>query len=138
MESAEKKMFTAGDWLAAKVKFGVPDETIEAVLAERGAEPCTPYADCERDALRLAYADILRWMVLGPGKVNNDTDSDNGWSHTSGGYDMSDGDRAELKAEANAIYRELEPGSVLKNRPTFRMRTHGVKRANLAAWADWD
>ena len=43
-------------------------------------------------------------------------------------------DRAELKAEANAIYAELEPGSVLKKKSSFRITSHGVKRADYSTF----
>ena len=45
---------------------------------------------------------------------------------------MSDNDRSEMKAEANAIYAELEPDSILKKKSTFRVTSHGVKRANYS------
>ena len=92
------------------------------------------YADVNPADFRLAYADILKWLVLGPSKMNNTSDSDNGWSHTEGGFEMSERDRAELKAEANAIYAELEPGSMIKKKSSFRITSHGVKRADISVF----
>lgn len=130
----EMESYTSLDYLLNKVKFEVPSKAVIGILADRGISPCELYADSDKDTMRLAYADLLKWFVLGPSKVNNTSDSDNGWTHSGGGYDMSDGDRAELKAEANAIYQELEPDSMLKKRTTFRITSHGVKRANYSPW----
>ena len=126
--------YTAIDYLGNKVKFDVPRNTIIGILADRGIDPSDEYVDSDKDTMRLAYADLLKWFLLGPSKVNNTSDSDNGWTHAGGGYDMSDDDRAEMRAEANAIYNELEPGSTLKKKSTFRIISHGVKRASYSPW----
>lgn len=130
----EMKVYTVEDYLINKVKFEVPDGALKAIMADRELEDGIDLSDCDKDKVRLAYADMLKWFVLGPSKVNNTSDSDNGWTHSGGGYDMSDEDRAELKAEANAIYKELEPESMLKKKSTFRITSHGVKRANYSPW----
>ena len=79
---------------------------------------------------------MLFRSVLGPSKVNNTSDSDNGWTHSGGGYDMSDEDRSEMKAEANAIYAELEPESMLKKKSTFRVVSNGIKRVNYSPFGE--
>ncbi len=126
----EAKILVVGDYLTNKVKFEVPEEAVKVILVDRELDYDTPYADCDRDTVRLAYADMLKWLVLGPSKFNNTSDSDNGWTHSGGGYELSDDDISELKAEANAIYAELEPASELKRKSTFRIVSHGIKRAN--------
>lgn len=123
-------IYTVRDYLAAKVKFDVPSSALLPILIDRGMDADAVPADCDKDAMRLAYADILKWMVLGPSKVNNVSDSDNGWTHTGGGYELSEEDKAELKAEANAIYEELEPSSVFAKKTAFRVTSHGIMRAN--------
>ena len=130
----ETNAYTALDYLANKVNFEVYRETVIGILADRGVDPSDMYVDSDKDTIRLAYADLLKWFLLGPSKVNNTSDSDNGWTHSGGGYDMSDDDRAEMKAEANAIYKELEPGSMLKKKSSFRIISHGVKRASYSPW----
>lgn len=127
-------IYTLEDALFSKVRFNIPDDTVHTILIERALDGSMTYADANRDDVRLAYADILKWLVLGPSKMNNTSDSDNGWSHTEGGFEMSERDRAELKAEANAIYAELEPGSMLKKKSSFRITSHGVKRADISAF----
>lgn len=127
-------IYTLEDALFSKVRFNTPDDTVHTILIERSLDGSMAYADANRDDVRLAYADILKWLVLGPSKMNNTSDSDNGWSHTEGGFEMSERDRAELKAEANAIYAELEPSSMLKKKSSFRITSHGVKRADISAF----
>ena len=130
----ETNAYTVLDYLENKVNFEVYRETVIGILADRGVDPSDMYVDSDKDAMRLAYADLLKWFLLGPSKVNNTSESDNGWTHSGGGYDMSDDDRAEMKAEANAIYKELEPGSMLKKKSSFRIISHGVKRASYSPW----
>ena len=93
----ECETYTVADYLSGKVKFGVNDEALRPILLDRGLDLDIPYGDADKSALRLAYADILKWFVLGASKVNNTSDSDNGWSHSGGGYELSDTDRRELK-----------------------------------------
>ena len=126
--------FTVIDYLINKVRFGMPRKALVAILADRCLSEDERFSMCDRDTIRLAYADMLKWFVLGPSKVNNTSDSDNGWAHTEGGYELSSSDRSEMKAEANAIYKELEPESVMKRKTTFRINSHGVKHANYTLW----
>ena len=128
------KIHTLEDALFSKVRFSIPEDTVRTILIERALDGNMAYVDANPTDVRLAYADILKWLVLGPSKINNTSDSDNGWSHTEGGFEMSERDRTELKAEANAIYAELEPSSMLKKKSSFRITSHGVKRADISAF----
>ncbi len=64
-------------------------------------------------------------------KVNNTSDTDNGWTHSSGGYQLTQDDIKELKSEANAIYKKLEPESVFGKKSVFRINSSGIMRANM-------
>lgn len=132
MSEEVNSAYTVFDYLAARVKFDIPMAALLAILADRGIESDTAYTDKDADATRLAYADMLKWFVLGPNKRNNTSDTDNGWTHTGGGYELDDEGRKLLIKEANAIYDELEPDSVIKVKSTFRMRSYGVKPANIS------
>lgn len=127
----EEEVRTIYTHLINKVRFSVPKQAMLGILAERGLYPDESFDDCDKDKARLAYADTLKWFLLGPGKVNNTSDTDNGWSHSEGGFDISSEDRKNMTAEANAIYAELEPSSMLKRRSAFRVYSHGIKRATL-------
>jgi hypothetical protein len=142
------RVYTVGDWLFDCVNFAVPDSAVNYVCATRGVEPQTVYGEyvdavckaAENPAasdkvadIRLLKADLIKWIVLGAGKVNNTSDSDNGWSHSEGGYTMSDADKKLLLDEANAIYEELEPESVFAKK-RIRMRSAGI----MPAYRDLD
>ena len=128
------KIHTLEDALFSKVRFSIPEDTVRTILIERALDGNMAYVDANPTDVRLAYADILKWLVLGPSKMNNTSDSDNGWSHTEGGFEISERHRAELKAEANAIYAELEPGSMIKKKSSFRITSHGVKCADYSVF----
>ncbi|QUB66088.1 hypothetical protein [Prevotella melaninogenica] len=128
--SEVEKTYTIEDYILAKVKFEVPVDALYPIFVDREIEAKTPMMDSDRIKVRLAYADLLKWMILGPSKVNNTSDTDNGWTHSSGGYQLTNDDIKELKNEANAIYKELEPSSVFGRKTTFRMNSGGIKRAN--------
>ena len=123
--------YTVEDYILAKVKFEVPVDALYPIFIDREIDAKSPVMDCDKDKVRLAYADLLKWMVLGPSKFNNTSDTDNGWTHSSGGYQLTNDDIKELKNEANAIYVELEPSSVFGRKTTFRMNSGGIKRANI-------
>ena len=134
MEMENEFVLTAYEYLINKVKFDVPKKTLLSIMAVRSIGFESLYEEADKDSLRLAYADLLRWFVIGPSKKNNVSDSDNGWSHSEGGYQITDEDRNEMKAEANAIYAELEPESVMKKRSSFRMVSHGIKKADRSLY----
>ena len=129
---SEMNIYTVNDYLINKVKFDMPMKALLGIMHDRDLENGIYLEDCDKDKVRLAYADMLKWFVLGPSKVNNTSDSDNGWTHSGGGYDMSDNDRSEKKAEANNIKAALEPYSMLKKKSTSRVISNGVKRANYS------
>lgn len=122
--------YTIEDWLFGRVNFEVPQCAVTSILAERGVDGSTPFDDAKEGTLdiRLLKADLYRWIVLGPSKVNSTSDSDNGWSHSGGGYSLSEYDKKLLTDEANAIYGELEPDSVF-GKTRVRMRSLGIMRA---------
>ena len=125
-----QKVYTVGDWLFGCVNFAVPQDAVDAICAGRSydAEVEFEVARKAEPDVRLLKADLLKWIVLGAGKVNNTSDSDNGWSHSDGGYTLSKEDKKLLMDEANAIYEELEPTSIF-GKKKIRMRSAGIMRA---------
>lgn len=129
------KVYTVGDWLSGCVNFAVSAETLKYICVNRGLSADTPYSDIvggEFD-IRLLKADLLKWIILGASKVNNTSDSDNGWSHSDGGYTLTEDDKKLLLEEANGIYEELEPESVFAKKK-IRMRSAGI----MPAYRDTD
>ena len=135
VDNTSTKVYTVEDWLFGCVNFPVPESAVEAILQQREVNGETPYSDREslETDIRLLKADLYKWIVLGAGKVNNTSDTDNGWNHTDGGYTLSKDDKKLLMDEANAIYEELEPESVF-GRKTIRMRSAGI----MPAYRDTD
>lgn len=130
-----EKVYTVRDWLFGCVNFSVPYSAVETILNEREVDGDKLYserADLDID-IRLLKADLLKWIVLGAGKVNNTSDSDNGWSHSDGGYTLTKDDKKLLMDEANGIYAELEPESVF-GKKKIRMRSAGI----MPAYRDTD
>lgn len=133
------KVYTVGEWLFGCVNFAVSQEAADSIFAERKVDPTQKYEKVvnvtteqgeEQKTIdtRLLKADLIKWIILGPGKVNNTSDQDNGWSHSDGGYTLSKDDKRILMDEANAIYEELEPGSVF-GKKKIRMRSAGIMPA---------
>ena len=116
---------TVGDYLFGCVNFAVSDETVTHISLERGIEPDTEKSSVEENTLRLMKADLYKWIVLGPSKVSDTKDQDNGWAHSGGGYSLSKEDKKLFMDEANAIYEELEPKSVF-GKKKVRMRSAGI------------
>lgn len=133
MNDKVETVYTVMDYLPAKVKFDIPKAAMLAILADRGVEPTMPYVDADKSSLRLAYADIIKWFVVGHSKQNNTSDTDNGWTHSDGGYELDDTDRRILIKEANAIYDELEPASAIKNKTAFKIMSFGIRQADYDA-----
>lgn len=132
--SEVEKAYTIENYILSKVKFEVPVDALYPIFVDRGFEKSSLLTDYDMDKVRLAYADLLKWMVLGPSKVNDTSDTDNGWTHSSGGYELTPDDIKELKREANSIYRRLEPESVFGVRSSFRINSCGIMRSNTDAF----
>ena len=128
--SDNQQVYTVEDWLFGCVNFAVPKSAVDTILNERGIDGTTPYKDKSTLTIdvRLLKADLLKWIVLGAGKVNSTSDSDNGWSHSEGGYTLSPEDKRLLMDEANTIYAELEPESVF-GKKKIRVHSMGIMPA---------
>lgn len=132
MNGTDADILSVKDYLINLVKFDVPVKALISILFDRDLDVDGDVKDADKDKLRLAYADILKWMCIGPSKKNNTSDTDNGWTHSSGGYQLSTDDLKEMKAIANGIYEELEPASVFGKKVAFRINSAGIMRANTS------
>lgn len=126
-ESGEKKVRTVRDYVFGCVNFRISDETAETICDGRGIDPDATFDDLfpkpEADASEtvaddeviepkrtkeLLKADIFVWICMGPTKVNSTSDSDNGWSHSEGGYQLTDEDKDRMLAYAKSIYEKYD------------------------------
>lgn len=104
-ESGEKKTRTARDYVFGCVNFQISDETAEHICDERGIDPDTPIdLKFPKPTKELLKADLYVWICMGPTKVNSTSDSDNGWSHSEGGYQLTDEDKDRMLSYAKTIY----------------------------------
>ena len=127
-ESGEKKVRTVRDYVFDCVNFQISDETAEHICDERGIDPDKTFDELfpkpEADApdavaddenviepkrtKELLKADLYVWICMGPTKVNSTSDSDNGWSHSEGGYQLTDEDKDRMLAYAKSIYEKYD------------------------------
>lgn len=124
---------TVGEWLFGCVNFAVPGDAVTNITEDRGVSENDSKESVEPNTLRLMKADLYKWIILGPGRVTDTKDQDNGWAHAGGGYTLSKDDKKMLMDEANAIYEELEPSSVF-GKKKIRMRSAGI----MPAYRDTD
>lgn len=127
-ESGEKKVRTVRDYVFGCVNFQISDETAEHICDERGIDPDKTFDELfpkpEADApdavaddenviepkrtKELLKADLYVWICMGPTKVNSTSDSDNGWSHSEGGYQLTDEDKDRMLAYAKSVYEKYD------------------------------
>lgn len=105
---AENNVRTAEDYVFSCVNFAVPKEGVDYVLGERKINAEKPYEELEKKDKELLKADLYVWICMGPSKVNSTSDSDNGWSHSEGGYTLSDDDKDRMLKYAKAIYEKYD------------------------------
>lgn len=124
---------TVGEYLFGCVNFAVPDDAVIGIAKERKFDVDDNADDIDRDSKRLMKADLYKWIIMGPGRITDTKDQDNGWAHAGGGYTLSEFDKKLMMDEANAIYAELEPESVF-GKKKIRMRSAGI----MPAYRDTD
>lgn len=104
----ENKVRTAEDYVFGCVNFAIPKEGVDHVLKEREIKAETAYEELDKQTRELLKADIYVWICMGPSKVNSTSDSDNGWSHSEGGYTLTDEDKDRMLKYAKAIYEKYD------------------------------
>lgn len=125
----KKSFTTVADYLYGCVNFEIPDEAVDYVCFGREVSSDTLLAEADKDKLELLKADLYTWIVLGPGSVNNTSDTDNGYTHSGGGYSLSNDDKKLLLGAANAIYSKHDEPTVGR-KATFKINSFGIRRAD--------
>lgn len=110
-----QKVYTVEDYLFDCVNFAVPKSGVYSVCAGRKIEPSLPYGEQEQKILDLMKADLYVWICMGPSRISDTKDSDNGWSHSGGGYTLSPEDKELMLDCARKIYDEYEEESPLSD-----------------------
>ena len=126
----EKKIYTVADHLCGRVNYDVPDETVVAICKKRGVDETLAYPDgCKDINVDLLYADILKWIILGPSRRGDVSDADNGWKHSEGSFTLSKEDKKLLMNEANDIYEAN--GEPKIGRTKIKVHSLGIMRARF-------
>ena len=133
MSEEAGKVYTMADWLADCVEIPVSAGLVRSILAEREVSEDSSFYDTNKAVRELCKADLL-WALgtTTPNRMGAVSDSDNGWSHSDGGYTLTEGDKKRLLAEANAIYGKYdEPTKGTKTKITITQ--HGISRTPTPA-----
>lgn len=122
---------TIKDYIIGSIRFKVDEGAVDAILVRRGVDGAQEYQpqSVEGVSVELLRADLMKWVVLGPSRESNTSDSDNGWSHSEGGYTLDAKDKKLLIAEANAIYKAEDEMENMFGRSQFRIISNGVMPA---------
>lgn len=104
----ENKVRTAEDYVFGCVNFAISQEGVDHVLKEREIKAKMAYEELDKKTKELLKADIYVWICMGPSKENSTSDSDNGWSHSEGGYTLTDEDKDRMLKYAKAIYKKYD------------------------------
>lgn len=129
----ESKFSTVADYLYGCVNFEIPDEAVAYVCVNREVDSESPISGTERKTLDLLRADLYTWIVLGAGSVSNTSDTDNGYTHTGGGYTLSKEDKSLIISAANDIYKMYDEPTVGK-KTTFKINSYGIRRADIGPY----
>lgn len=121
--------FTIADYLYGSVNFDVPSEVIVKICLDRDIDYHSEAMNVEKSQRDLCKADLLVWMALGVSKRSNNVDSDNGWSHSNGGYTLTEADKELFLKTANAIYEENGESTIGKTKA--KIQSFGIKPANI-------
>lgn len=123
-----EETYTMKQYLAGSVNVPVPEEALVSIMAKRGIDPGAEFSSADAKTRDLLYADLLVWIAMGVSRQGAVSDSDNGWSHSDGGYTLTDGDKRRMLAEANGIYEKYDEPMALSTR--IRVVDFGIKKAN--------
>lgn len=103
-EEGTKQQKTLRDHCFGCVNFLLPEEAVDYVLNERDLKGDTLLSEVDKKTRDLLKADLYVWVCMGPSKVSSTSDSDNGWSHSDGGHQLTDEDKDRMLRTAQDIY----------------------------------
>ena len=126
----ENKVRTAEDYVFGCVNFAISKEGVDYVLKERKIEAETAYEELDKQTKELLKADIYVWICMGPSKVNSTSDSDNGWSHSEGGYTLTDEDKDRMLKYAKAIYEKYDEEFDYDDSVSVAIESFGITPCN--------
>lgn len=105
---AMKEEKTLKDHVLGCVNFKVPESAADYVLGERDLNGDAMISTIDKRTRELLKADLYVWICMGPSKGSSTSDSDNGWSHSDGGYTLTDDDKDRMLGLAKSIYEKYD------------------------------
>ena len=129
-DSTPDTSYTIADYLLGCVDIDVPRETIVRICLDRDIDICENAADIDKNVRDLCKADLFVWMVTGVSRRGTVTDTDNGWTHSDGGFTFTDEDKARFLSMANKIYDDNGEDTI--GRTKAKVFSYGIKRSNVS------
>lgn len=128
---SEETAYMFSTWLSDRVNIRVPEGLIRSILVERDVDEKALYTEVEERVRDLCKADLYSCIALtSPNRAGAVSDEDNGWSHSDGGFTLSEYDKKLLLDAANEIYEEYEEPT--KGRRTkIKIINFGIKRTKI-------
>ena len=132
-----EKTYTIADWLCGRVGLAVPDENIASLCFSRSVEPDSACSEIDERGRDLLEADLLVHIATTwANKMNNTSDSDNGWSHSEGGYTLTDDDKERMLARARSLYEKWDEEMPLDDNAKVSVTSFGIRHCDFDA-SDW-
>lgn len=93
-----------GQYLRGFFAIDLTDATLASVLLRRGVSADAFIEDVSDKDRDVCLADLYIYMSTAPSVKNNTEDSDGGWKHTEGGYQIAVADKRAFRAMAKRLY----------------------------------
>ena len=120
---------TIEQYLSGTVNFDITEDALKVILIDRGVAENTEIAlVAERDK-ELCKADLYMWIASSPNRKGSVSDSDNSWSHSDGGFTLTDADKRAYISLANVIYEKWD--DVKKSHSRFKIQSHGIRHLKI-------
>ncbi len=128
-KNGQQQTYTVKAYLKGKVAdYTISDNVVETVCFERGLEPLEEAGGSDTRLMKLAYADLLKYIYLQPSTTKSYAIQNGTWSQKEGHTILSENDRKRLLAEMRKLYAECgEPESIPTTKPTIRLSAIGMR-----------
>ena len=127
-ETPAEAAYSISDYLLGCVNIDIPSEVLVRICLDRDISYNAEATEVEKSVRDLCKADLLVWMVMGVSKRGTVSDTDNGWTHSDGGFTLTDADKVLFLKMANEIYEENGEDTIGKTKATFR--SQGIRPAD--------
>ena len=124
------------EWLLESVNIPINEDTIKAVMLAREVVFDLPFEESTGKERDLCRADLLTLLATSATKLDSQTEKDNGWSSTQGGYTLSESDKRRYLRMADALYTRHGEKSLTSNKVRVKIHHYGIRERRICAWDD--